>query len=73
MLKGFLTYMMSVGNMVHWTNCIHQTISDIYELVSIIFITLPNIYGEFFPEFKKYYIKPVLPVKAMYEVALSGK
>jgi hypothetical protein len=36
-------------------------------------ITLPKVYGEVFPEFKEYCDKPVLPVKAMFGMALSGK
>jgi hypothetical protein len=37
------------------------------------FITLPKVYGEVFPEFKEYCGRPVLLVKAMYDMTLSGK
>jgi hypothetical protein len=40
---------------------------------SRVLITLPKFYGEVFPEFKEYCGKPVLLVKAVYGMALSGK
>ena len=40
---------------------------------SRVFITLPRVYGEIFPEFKAYCGRPVLLVKAMYGMTLSGK
>jgi hypothetical protein len=32
---------------------------------SVVFITLPKVYGELFPEFKEYCGNPVLLIKAM--------
>jgi hypothetical protein len=40
---------------------------------SIIFITLPKVYGGVFPEFKKYCVKPEMLVKAVYETSFSCK
>jgi hypothetical protein len=38
-----------------------------------IFLTLPKVYGEIFPEFKDYCVKPVLLVKAIFCMTLPGK
>jgi hypothetical protein len=40
---------------------------------SIVFITLPKVYGEVLPEYKAYYGRPVVIIKAMHGMTLSGK
>jgi hypothetical protein len=40
---------------------------------SLVFITLPTVYGEVFPEFKDYLGRPVMLVKSTHGMTMSGK